>query len=101
MRRVLLRQSAWRERLPQNIKRISAAVERPEDAAFDFPALRSACELPTVGAHTVDAIALGHAMRRDLDRLSQRIRTDDLQVGRGDRAVAIEFDMRQAGEVGE
>src|SRR5262245_18235913 len=95
----LLRRSPRYERLAQNIKRVVAAVERPKDAAPDFPPLRSAHELPPVGAHAVDAIALGHAMRRDLHRLGQRIRTDDLQVGRGDGAVTIELDMRQAAEV--
>src|SRR2546422_7315117 len=44
------------------------AIELPQDAAFDLPALRRAHELPAVRRHAMDAKALGAAVVRSEER---------------------------------
>jgi hypothetical protein len=49
----------------------------------------------------MDAKALGAAVVRDIHRIALRLRHQDLQIGGDDRAVAIDRDMGQRGEMRE
>src|SRR5262245_41133123 len=88
-----------RNRLAQQGPRVVSAVERAQRTFDDLPAVLAALELPAVCADTMDAEAGRAAVSRDFARRGLPVRRDDLQIGDGDRAVAVDLDARQPGEV--
>src|SRR5215216_4443317 len=89
------------ERARQNLARGLRAVERPQRSALDLPALRGAGEHPAVGGDAVDAKSFRSAMIGHLDGFTGRLRRKDLQIRRHHGLVAVDRDMRQAGEMRE
>ena len=85
----------------QQLARRRRAVERTQRAARDAPALRRALELPAVGRKAMDAEALGGTVVRYGDRLALCIGCEDLQIRGDERAVAIELDVGESGEMPE
>ena len=70
-------------------------------AMLELPALRRAHELPAVRGHAMDAEALAAAVVGDLDRIALGLRHQDLQIGRDHGGIAVDRDVRQAGEMRE
>jgi hypothetical protein len=81
------------QRPAQNLAGSFAAVELAAAAVLELPALRRAQELPAVGGHAEDAEALAATVIGDRDRLTLRLRHQDLQVGRDHGGVAVDRHM--------
>src|SRR5437867_8664253 len=86
------------ERALQNLARRLGAVELAQRAPLDLPSLRGAHELPAVRGHAMHAEAARAAVIRHGYRIALCLRHQDLQIGRHYRRVAVDRDMRQAGE---
>ena len=88
-----------RQRAAQDFARRLGAVDEAERPPFDLPARRRAQEVPAVGHHAVDMIAARGAMIGNLDRFPRFFRRQNLQIRNNNRAVAVNCDVRQTGEM--
>src|SRR5579863_6226317 len=89
------------KRPAQEFARRFRAVDQPQRTPFDLPPGGRADQIPAIGHHAVDVIATRSAMVGHFDRLAGFFRREDLQVGNDYGLVAIDRDMRQAGEMGK
>src|SRR5262249_37179868 len=75
------------------------AVELAQRAVLELPALRGAYKLPAVRRHAMHAKAFAATVVGHVDRIALRLRHQDLQIGRDDRGVAVDRDVREPGEM--